>query len=132
MSSHRMGGSPSIEDFTENNLNEWRPQTRNPVYLWLCYSGAEDEIVSGEQQALASLDLRTLGVPPGLVSESFDDWIRLSLMASPFMDCVRQFEGRTDAAVWDSVAAEWGVSRSIAARWVSTAYNWLKYFESGD
>ena len=123
------GISSSTEDITESRLNEWKPQTRNPGYLWLCYSGAEDEIVSGEQRALASLDLRTLGVPPGLVSESFDDWIRLSLRASPFMDSVRQFEGRTDAVVWDSVAAEWGVSRSIAARWVSTAYNWLKYFE---
>ena len=120
---------PSIADFAESDLDEWIPQTRNPGYLWMYYSGDEAQIVSGEQRALASLDLRTLGVPPGLVSESFDDWIRLSFRASPFMDSVRQFEGRTDAVVWDSVAAEWGVSRSIAARWVSTAYNWLKYFE---
>ena len=46
------------------------------------------------------------------------------------MDSVRQFGGRTDAVVWDSVAAEWDVSRSIAARWVSTAQNWLRFFDS--
>ena len=34
------------------------------------------------------------------------------------------------AVVWDSVATEWGVSRSIAARWVSTAQNWLRFFDS--
>ena len=98
-------------------------------YLWLYYSGNEAQIVSGEQRAHASLDLRILDVPLGLTSDSFHDWIRLSLLTSPFMDTVRQFGGRTDAVVWDSVAAEWGVTRSIAARWVSTANNWLKYFD---
>ena len=122
-------GATWTGDITESSLNEWKPQTRNPVYLWLCYSGAEEEIVSGEQRALATLDLQALGVPQGLMSESFNDWICLSLRASPFMDSVRQFGGRTDAVAWDSVAAEWGVSRSLAARWVSTSYNWLKYFE---
>ena len=124
-------GAPWTEDINESSLNEWKPQTRNPVYLWLCYSGAKEDIVSGEQRALATMDLQALGVPQGLMSESFNDWMRLSLRASPFMDSVRQFDGRTDAVVWDSVAAEWGVSRSLAARWVSTSYNWLKYFESG-
>ena len=121
---------PSIADNAESSLDGWKPQTRNPGYLWLYYSGDEAEIVSGEQRALASLDLRTLDVPLGLTSESFRDWIRLSLQASPFMDSVRQFGGRTDAVVWDSVAAEWGVSRSTAARWVSTAHNWLRYFDA--
>ena len=125
------GFIPSIADIVESSLDEWKPQTRNPGYLWLYYSREEAKIVSDEQRALASLDLRTLEVPPSLTSESFRDWIRLSLQASPFMDSVRQFEGRTDAVVWDSIAAEWGVSRSIAARWVSTAYNWLRFFDSG-
>ena len=122
---------PSIAALAENDLDEWIPQTRNPGYLWMSYSGNEAHIVSREQRALASLDLRTLQVPLGLTSESFHYWIRLSLHASPFMDSARQFGGRTNAVVWDSVAAEWGVGRSIAARWVSTAYNWLKYFDLG-
>ena len=120
---------PSTADIAESSLDEWIPQTRNPGYLWLYYSGNEAQIVSGEQRAHASLDLRILDVPLGLTSDSFHDWIRLSLLTSPFMDTVRQFGGRTDAVVWDSVAAEWGVTRSIAARWVSTANNWLKYFD---
>ena len=119
----------SIADIAVCNLDEWIPQTRIPWYLWLYYSGDEARIVSNEQRALAGLDLRTLRVPPRLTSEAFRHWIRLSLQASPFMDSVRQFGGRTDAVAWDSVATEWSVSRSIAARWVSTAYNWLKYFD---
>ena len=110
------------------SLDEWKPQTRNPDYLWLYYSGNESQIVSGEQRAHAAWDLRILQAPPGLASELFHEWIRLSLQASPFMDSVRRLEGRTDVVAWDSIATEWDVSRSLAARWVSTAYNWLKYF----
>ena len=120
---------PSTEDAADGGLDEWIPQTRNPEYLWLSYSGSEERIVSEEQRALADQDLITLEVPLGLTEVSFRDWIRLSLEASPFMDSLRGFGGRADAAVWDSVAAEWGVSRSIAARWVSTAHNWLRFFE---
>ena len=124
------GFLPSTADVYESSLIEWIPQTRNPGYLWLYYSGSEAQIASDEQRALASLDLRALKVPPRLTSESFRDWIRLSIQSSPFMDSVRQFGTRTDVVVWDSIAAEWGVSRSIAARWVSTAHNWLNYLDS--
>ena len=124
------GFVPLTADIAESGLDEWKPQTRNPGYLWLNYGGHEAQIVSGEQRALARLDLRTLEVPPGLTSESFRDWIRLSLQASPFMDSVRKFGSRSDSVVWDSVATEWGVSRSKAARWVSTAQNWLRFFDS--
>ena len=124
------GFVPSTEDIAESSLDEWKPQTRNPDYLWLYYSGNEAQIVSDEQRALSALDLRILEIPSGLTLELFRDWICLSLQASPFMDSVRQFGGRTDAVVWDSVATEWGVSRSIAARWVSTAQNWLRFFDS--
>ena len=126
------GFESSTSDFMDSGLEDWIPQARNPSYLWLYYSGNEAQIISDEQRTLASQDLRTLGVPPGLTLESFRDWIHLSLQASPFMDSARQFEGRSDAVVWDSVAEAWGVSRSIAARWVSTAYYWLKHFDSGD
>ena len=125
------GFLPSIADSGERSLDEWKPQARNPDYLWLCYCGNEDQIVSGEQRALASLDLRILDVPLGLTPESFRDWIRLSLEASPFVDTVRNFGSRSDSVVWDSVAAQWGVNRSMAARWVSTAQNWLRFFDYG-
>ena len=122
----------STIDATGSSLDEWVPQARNPGYLWLYYSGNETQIVSEEQRALAKLDLSILEVPPCLTSESFRDWVRLSLEASPFMDSVRNFGRRTDAVVWDSVAAEWGVNRSTAARWVATAHNWLRFFDPSD
>ena len=120
---------PLPEATASRSLDDWIPQTRNPEYLWLHYSGSERHIVSEEQRTLAQQDLSTLEVPLGLTAESFRGWMRLSLEASPFMDSVRSFGGRADTVVWDSVAAEWGVSRSTAARWVSTAHNWLRFFE---
>ena len=119
---------PMTEAAAGRSLDDWIPQTRNPEYLGLHYSGSAEQIVSEEQRTLAQLDLATLEVPPGLTPESFRGWVRLSLEASPFMDSVKRFGGRADAVVWDSVAAEWGVSRSMAARWVSTAHNWLRFF----
>ena len=123
---------PSTEDTAGSSLDEWIPQTRNPEYLWLYYIGNEDQIVSDEQRTLAERDLRILEVPPGLTEAAFRGWIRLSLEASPFMDSVKSFGGRADAMVWDSIAAEWEVSRSVAARWVSTAHNWLRFFDSSE
>ena len=121
----------STADVYDDGLNKWIPQTRNPAYLWLYYSGSGRRIPSDEQRSLAGLDLWTLRVPPRLTAESLQDWIRVSIQASPFMNSVRQFGNRTDQAVWDSVAEEWGVSRSTSARWVATAQNWLRYFYSG-
>lgn len=95
------------------------------------FSDLDDQEEQDFERTLASLDLRTLKVPRGLTLESFRYWIHLSLQASPFMDLVRYFGNHTDTVVGDSVADEWGVSRSIAARWVSTAHNWLKYFDLG-
>ena len=126
------GSNHQLQMIMDSGLEDWKPQTRNPSYLWLYYSGNEAQIVSDEQRTLAGLDVRTLGVPTGLTLELFRDWIHLSLQASPFMDLARRFEGRSDAVVWDSVAEAYGVSRSIAARWLSTAYNWLKHFDPGD
>ena len=122
---------PPTIDTAESDLDEWIPQTRNPDYLWLYYSGKENHIVSGEQRSLARLDIRTLEVPPDLTSKSFRDWIHLTLRASPFMDAVRQFGSRSDPVVWDSIAEQWGVNRGVAARWVSTAHNWLRFFDFG-
>lgn len=117
-------------DTSGRSLDDWKPQTRNPAYLWLSYCGDDAEIVSDEQRAFSRMDLDALDIPPGLTSESFQSWILLSLQASPFIDSVRRFDFRTDAVVWDSVSADWAVNRSTAARWVSTAHNWLRFFAS--
>ena len=118
-----------IEQVVDGDLGVWRPRTRNPSYLWLHYSGNEALIVSDEQRDRARLDVLTLEVPLALTEASFHDWVRLCLDASPFVESVRKFRGRTDTSVWDLIAEEWGVSRAVAARWVSTAYNWLRYFD---
>ena len=123
-----LGAVQSDEEAANGSLDHWIPQTRNPEYLWLHYRGNEEQIVSGEQRALAKRDLAILEVPTELTPESFRGWVRLSLEASPFMDSVKRFGERADAVIWDSVSAEWGVSRSMAARWVSTAHNWMRFF----
>lgn len=125
------GTSVSARRHTEDSNGEWIPRTRNPRYVWLHYRGKDALIVSDEQRSLAGLDLRSLGVPDGLTSSHFFDWVRLSIRSSSFMNSIRRFEGQIDAAVWDGIAEEWSVSRAIAARWVSTAENWLRYFDPG-
>ena len=119
------------QNLIDGSIEGWIPQTRNPRYLWLCYSGNEEQIVSHEQRVLASLDIRTLKVPAGLAVDAFHAWVSLRLQRSTFIDSIRQLEGQHDTVVWDSIANEWGVSRATAARWASTAYNWLKNFDLG-
>lgn len=124
-------GESAERNFVEGNIEGWIPQTRNPSYLWLCYSGNEEQIVSYEQRTLASLDIRTLKVPAGLTLDAFHAWVSLRLQRSTFINSIRQLEGQHDTVVWDSIANEWGVSRATAARWASTACNWLKNFDLG-
>ena len=124
-------GNIAERTLIDGNIDEWIPQTRNPRYLWLYYSGNEEQIVSHEQRVLASLDIRTLKVPAGLTMDAFHAWVSLRLQRSTFIDSIRQLEGQHDTVVWDSIANEWGVSRATAARWASTAYNWLKNFDLG-
>ena len=111
------------------SLDEWKPQTRRPEYLWLSYSGNDSQITSYEQRELAQLDLAALAVPKGHSMEKFNGWIRSSLRASPFMDALRRLHPIGGENVWKTVAEEWNVPRSVAARWSSTAQNWLRHFE---
>ena len=121
---------PTTGDPADSSLDDWIPQTQHPEYLWLYYSGSEELTVSKQQQTLAQRDIATLEVPPNLTLETFRGWVRLCLETSPFMDSVRSCGGRDDGEVWDAVAAEWRVSRSTASMWVSTAHNWLRFFDS--
>lgn len=111
------------------SLDEWKPQTRRPEYLWFLYCGNNSQITSHEQRELAQLDLAALSVPEGLSFENFNGWIRASLRASPFMDTLREFPQEGEEAIWDVIAQEWRIAKSVAARWTSTAQNWLRYFE---
>ena len=110
-------------------LDEWKPQTRRPEYLWFIYCGNDFQITSIEQRELAQLDLAALAVPEGLSIKRFNGWIRASLRASPFMDTLRELYHESEETVWDVIAQERHVAKSVAARWTSTAHNWLRYFE---
>ena len=109
-------------------LDDWKPQTRNPEYLWLAYTGQKSEIVSEDQRTLATMDLEVLSVPIDLDGPAFGAWLRSSLQASPFVDSVRRLAGQSEALMWDAIAAEWGCSRPEAARWISTSEIWLRHF----
>ena len=122
---------PAGQESPGNSLVDWRPQTRLPAYLWLSYSGNDARIASPDQRRLAELEVALLRVPPGLEVAAFTNWVRSSLLASPFVDSVKSLSSQGDESIWDTVAEEWGVTRSEASRWVSTALNWLKYFDSG-
>ena len=123
------GSQLSMEGNTAGkSLDDWKPQTRRPEYLWYLYVGNDSKITSFEQRELAQLDLRALAIPNGLSLDEFDGWIKSSLRASPFVDTLRRFDTE-DEAVWQAIAQEWNVAKSVAARWASTAHNWLRYFE---
>lgn len=116
-------------EYTGGGLDNWKPQTRQPVYLWRSYIGKEFRIPTHEQRELAQLDISTLAIPGGLSVEKFNAWIRSSLRASPFVDRLKELHPIYGDNVWKVVAEEWDVPKSVAARWTSTAHNWLRHFE---
>ena len=111
-----------------SSLDDWKPQTRNPEYLWLAYDGNKSLIISEEQRALAESDLTILELPGALTRQAFTAWIRSSLQASPFVESVRALSNQQEPLMWDTIATEWKCSRQVAARWLSTTQNWLRYF----
>lgn len=114
----------------EIGLDNWMPQTRNPENLWQFYTHRASEIVIEEQRELAQTDLRTLEVPSGLSLEAFNAWVRMALVASPFVESVRQTGGQDEQDAWDVLAERWQIPLPTAARSLETANNWLRYFES--
>ena len=54
-------GGPREPKFPTVDLGEWRPQTRNPEYLWLSYLGEYPP--SDEQYQLALSDLKAIAIP---------------------------------------------------------------------
>lgn len=117
-------------EIREFGLDNWMPQTRNPEYLWQFYTDRASEIVMEEQRELAQTDLRTLQLPTRLSQEAFNAWVRVALVASPFVESVRQTEGQDEQDAWDVLAERWQIPLPTAARSLETANNWLRYFES--
>ena len=106
----------------------WRPTTRRPEYLWLAYQQRGEEIPLSEQQEVASQEVRTMGVPDGLTGQEFDDWVRLSLLTSPFVKSVLVGLEETREAAWDRLSQQWNISNAEAERYRSTAQNWIAHF----
>ena len=107
----------------------WKPTTRRPEYLWLAYERRAAEIPLAEQEEIASREISSLGIPSGLTEQQFNDWIRLSLMTSPFVKGVRANPDETTEAAWERLSQQWSISKAEAERSKSTAESWIAYFE---
>ena len=114
-------GFPSID------LSDWKPQTRQPEYLWVVYSGSS--LPSNDQYDLAMADLAALQVPSDLDQGTFDQWVASALSLSEFVTFVVERLGENDHVLWDAVCEEWGVpDRAAAARLVQTVENWTQSY----
>ena len=107
----------------------WKPTTRRPEYLWLAYQRRGNEIPLAEQEDIATRDIKSLGIPNGLTEQQFNDWIRLSLMTSPFVRSVRTNLDETIEAAWERLSQQWSITKAEAERAKSTAESWIAYFE---
>ena len=122
-------GLPDI-GFPVLDLSQWIPQTRDPDYLWLAYSGSSPP--SDEQYRLALEDLDALKVPSGLDKRAFDEWLYATIAFSPFVSFVlRQGRAVQDKAqLWDLICEEWDVeTRAVAARLAGTVDNWARRYD---
>ena len=107
------------------DLDQWKPQTRQPEYLWQVYSGRC--LPSDDQYELAMSDLDALKIPATLTRDAFDDWVRSVMSFSPFVGFVLRTmrATRNEAELWDMVCAEWNIEdRSAASRLTETVENW--------
>ena len=111
------------------DLDQWKPQTRQPEYLWEVYSGRC--LPSDDQYELAMADLDVLKIPTTLDREAFDDWVGSAMSFSPFVSFVlrNMRTARNDAELWDTICAEWDVAdRATASRLSETVENWARRY----
>ena len=118
----------SQSEATTNTLEDWKPLTRFPEYLWLIYSEQREDIPDNTQRERAIIDLDTLRPPPGLQQEQFNHWITASLFSSPFIASVVEIEPLYEDQAWAILSQQWGLQTNEAARARATAQNWLKHF----
>lgn len=110
------------------DLTDWLPQTRNPEYIWLAYSGGIDDITMGDQRALAIHDLLAIRPPHGLREGEIRAWLRDSLTASRFVGFIRaQSAEMEDDSMWKAVSERWGLNMADAQRLVSTSQIWIRW-----
>ena len=115
-----------------DSIEFWKPNVRNPEYLWKVYNGQGHQIISVTQRKLALLDIGALQIPQGISEAAFNNWIRVCLLASPFVDSVLSLQRQETDVAWESLGAQWRISKSQAARSISTIENWVSHFEQAD
>lgn len=111
-----------------NSLEDWKPLTRFPDYLWLIYSGKEIKALDPAQGERARADLKVLGAPQDLSQEQFARWMKTCLLAAPFVGSVLKVAGTTQEDARQVLSNEWGLEASAAERARTTAENWIRYF----
>ena len=111
------------------DLDSWKPTTRRAEYIWLVYQQQSDLIPSDEQRRLAETEAALLNVPPGLTEVEFVNWVKLSLRASPFVSDVVATNYQARETAWNTISEQWNMSKYDAAQSISTAEDWINYFE---
>ncbi len=113
-----------------NSLEDWKPLTRFPEYLWLVYANLVTEATDPTQVERARADLLVLRPPPQLSHDQFHRWIKTCLVAAPFVSSVVKVDEVSQEYAWAVLANEWGLETSAAERVRSTAQNWMRYFST--
>lgn len=111
-----------------NEINDWRPRTRDPEHAWLAYNQRLDLVPSEDEQLLAKIDLKQLGLPSGLNRRDYDAWVRVHLSASGMVNDVRRVADMDDSAARAHLAAVWSVRPGEAERIRATIVNWTTAF----
>ena len=109
-------------------LTEWRPLTREPLHVWLIYSGHVSAVVSEDERVLTGQDLKALGLPPNLDRAGFDAIVSAALLSSAAVADVMRTDTMPDDAAWTQLATTWGTTKSEAQRYRETAWNWIATF----
>ena len=84
-----------------------------------------------EQRELAEWEVGLLGIPPSLTEPEFNNWVTLSLLASPFVKSIMDMADRPRETAWETLALEWSITKAEIERSITTAENWLSYFNQG-
>lgn len=121
------GNNPTVD--APLGLESWKPTTRRAEYIWLVYQRQSDLIPSDEQRRFAETEAALLSAPPGLTQTEFANWVNLSLRASPFVSDVIATSHQARETAWDIISEQWNMSKHDAAQSISTAEDWINYFE---
>jgi len=85
-----IGEEQANEPVSLQTMESWVPRLRNPLDLYLAYSGRNEELSVAARSAAAH-DLQALSLPWGLPRESFEVYVGTLLLQSPTISTVDKF-----------------------------------------